>query len=201
MVVLLPMRANDLWWVSPWLLALAIGCEAKVDRSAAASQAAQAANAPESPKPQSAGEDAAEGAAEAPSQPAEDPRPEEQGEEQGEAAGPKDLGQRFRDPPWFRKTMFEGATAVDTARSELDEQGLFKSHILFELPEGTTAEQCVEQVLAKVSPTVPNLERGEPQADGRLTVQGSTDRYKVMAICGEAKGKTMAYVAYEWTSP
>jgi hypothetical protein len=110
----------------------------------------------------------------------------------------KDLGERFRDPPWFRKTMLEGAKAVNTARSEADEQGRFKSHILFEMPEGTTAESCADQVTQQVETTVANLER-KTEADGRVNVQGSTDRYKVSAICGEAKGVMRAYVAYEWT--
>lgn len=131
--------------------------------------------------------------------------PEEQAEAKAPAAESqgttqtKDLGERFRDPPWFRKTMLEGAKAVDTARSETDEAGRFKSHILFELPAGSTVEQCADQVTEKIEGDVPNLERSE-QGDGRLRIEGSTDRYKVIVMCGEAGGVTKAYVGYEWTS-
>ena len=111
----------------------------------------------------------------------------------------QDLGERFRDPPWFRKTMLEGSTVVDTSRSEADEQGRFKSHILFAMPEGTTTEQCADQVTEKVKDAVANLER-KVQDDGRINISGSTDRYRVSIVCGEAKGVMRAYVGYEWTS-
>lgn len=117
----------------------------------------------------------------------------------GEAKAPGDLGQRFRDPPWFRKTMLDGAEVLDTARSEADDQGRFKSHILFGLPEGTTVEDCAKRVTEKVKADVPNLEQ-KVQDDGRINVSGSTDRYKVSMICGEGKGVMRAYVGYQWTS-
>lgn len=106
------------------------------------------------------------------------------------------LGQRFMDPSWFRKDMLEGAEVIDVSRSEADENGFFASHILFALPEGTTAEQCADAVTAKVEPSVPGLERAV-EAD-RIKITGSTDRYRVILICGEAKGVMRAYVSLEW---
>ncbi len=115
-------------------------------------------------------------------------------EEAGDA-----LGSRFRDPPWFRKTMFgDDATSVNTARSEANEAGLFKSHIVFELPAGTTAEACAQQATDAVAKFVTGLERTE-ESGGRLKLTGSSDRYNVTMMCGEAKGTMRAYVAYEWT--
>lgn len=114
-----------------------------------------------------------------------------------DAADP--LGTRFVDPDWFRKEMLEGAKAMDVSRSERNEKGLFSSQILFELPSGTTTEQCADQLEAKVKGDVPNLTR-EPdaKAPGRLKLTGDTQRYRVTMMCGEAKGVMRAYVGYEW---
>lgn len=106
------------------------------------------------------------------------------------------LGRRFIDPPWFRKDMLEGAKAVNVSRSEADDNGFFSSHILFELPEGTTAERCAEMIIEKVEKTVPDLERTN-EAD-RIKLTGSTDRYRVSSMCGEAKGVMRAFVSFEW---
>jgi hypothetical protein len=106
------------------------------------------------------------------------------------------LGTRFRDPPWFRTDLIEGAQVVSTSRSEADENGFFGSHILFELPEGTSVEQCADLVTEKVEPSVPALERAT-EGD-RIKVTGSTDRYRVILMCGEAKGVMRAYVSLEW---
>jgi hypothetical protein len=38
----------------------------------------------------------------------------------------------------------------------------------------------------------------EKGADGRLTLRGETERYRVTLVCGEAKGVPTAYVGYEW---
>ena len=142
-------------------------------------------------------------------EPAAEPTPDEPAPEAappgGEAgnlppqAPGSELAQRFRDPPWYRKTLFPDATVTSTARSEANEQGLFQSHIVFELKQGTTMEQCAEHLEKSVGETVPNLSR-EQQPDGRLKIAGSTDRYNVTLLCGEAKGTMRAYVAFEWTS-
>lgn len=110
------------------------------------------------------------------------------------------LGQRFRDPDWFRKDMLEGAVAQDVSRSERTDEGFFSSQILLELPAGTTAESCAEQLEKKVGTDVKNLQRGpDEKLPGRLKITGSTDRYRVTMMCGEAKGAMRAYVSYEWT--
>ncbi len=115
------------------------------------------------------------------------------------AAGDDPLGTRFADPSWFRKEMLEGATAVDVNRSERNEKGLFSSQILFDLPAGTTAEQCAEKLEAKVKADVPNLVRApDAAAPGRLKITGDTPRYRVTMLCGEAKGVMRAYVGFEW---
>lgn len=114
------------------------------------------------------------------------------------AAAADPLGQRFRDPPWFRENMFgDEGTKVGFARSEANEAGLFKSHLIFELPEGTDLQKCssmVQEKLAKFTTLTP-----EEQPNDRMQLKGSTERYEVTAVCGEAKGKMRAYVAYEWT--
>jgi hypothetical protein len=115
----------------------------------------------------------------------------------GDAADP--LGQRFMDPGWFRKDMLEGAKALDVSRSQKNEKGLFSSQILFELPAGTTTEQCADQINDQVKGDVTNLERNT-EADGRIKMTGSTERYRVTLMCGEAKGVMRAYVSFEWTS-
>lgn len=108
------------------------------------------------------------------------------------------LGQRFRDPLWFRETLFgDKGTKVDFARSEANEAGLFKSHLIFELADGTSVDDCVTMVTDKLKSDV-ELKR-EDKPDDRAQLTGSTERYDVTAMCGEAKGKMRAYVAYEWT--
>jgi hypothetical protein len=116
------------------------------------------------------------------------------------SGGAKDLGERFVDPPWFRKEMLgPDAKAMDVNRSAQNEQGLFSSQILFELPAGTTAEQCADKLEEKVKPDVANLVRGpDEKTPGRLKLTGETDRYRVTMMCGEAKGVMRAYVGYEW---
>lgn len=112
------------------------------------------------------------------------------------AAADDPLGKRFIDPPWFRKTMLEGAKAVDVSRSEADDNGFFSSQILFELPQGTTAEQCADQLVDKVKDSVSDLERA-PEGD-RIKITGHSDRYRITFMCGEAKGVMRAYVSFEW---
>lgn len=108
------------------------------------------------------------------------------------------LGQRFRDPPWFRDTMLgDKGKKVDFARSEANEAGLFKSHLIFEMSDGTTVDDCVAAVTEGLKDAV-ELAR-EDQPNDRTQLTGSTERYDVTAVCGEGKGKMRAYVAYEWT--
>lgn len=109
-----------------------------------------------------------------------------------------DRGLRFVDPKWFRKTIFEDATKVDFQRSQADDRGLFSSQMLFDLKEGTTREACAKTVEDKVGGTVTNLAR--EVTPERITIKGNTDRYKMIAICGEAKGVMKAYVSLLWTS-
>ena len=125
-------------------------------------------------------------------------------EQKGEdaKADPADpLGRRFADPAWFRKDMFDGAKAMDVSRSERNEQGLFSSQILFELPAGTSVESCADQAVAKVGKEVDNLARSnDEKAPGRIKIIGQTERYRVTRMCGEAKGVMRAYVSFEWLS-
>lgn len=115
----------------------------------------------------------------------------------GDAEDPR--GSRYADPSWFRKDLLDGATAKDVSRTERNEKGLFSSQILFELAAGTTAEQCADQIEAKVKPDVANLTRStDEKMPDRLRLTGDTPRYKVTIICGVAAGSTRAYVGYEW---
>lgn len=114
------------------------------------------------------------------------------------AAGPDPLGARFKDPSWFRKEMFgDEAKFVDFARSEANEAGLFKSHVIFELAEGTTTDQCAALVTGKLEGVLELTTEALP--DDRKQLNGTTDRYDVTAMCGAAEGKMKAYIAYEWT--
>lgn len=118
----------------------------------------------------------------------------------GDASDP--LGKRFVDPTWFRKELFADATSAKVSRSQRNEKGLFSSQILFDLPAGTTAEQCAQTLMDKVGKEVPNLAKSEDaKMAGRLQIKGSTDRYSVTMMCGDAKGTMRAYVSFEWTTP
>lgn len=109
---------------------------------------------------------------------------------------------RFVDPPWFRKELFPDATSAKVSRSQRNEQGLFSSQILFDLPAGTTAETCVKTLKDAVGKDVPDLQESpDAKQPGRTQLSGKTDRYSVTMICGDAKGTMRAYVSFEWTSP
>jgi hypothetical protein len=163
------------------LCAACDGGKAQPDAAAAKPQAAEA-----TAKAPAADAKAAEPAAVEPA--ASEPTPAE--------ADP--LGQRFRDPPWFRGTMLgDKGTKVDFARSEANEAGLFKSHLIFEMSEGTTVDDCVAAVTDALKDAVEVAREDQPNDRAQLT--GSTERYDVTAVCGEGKGKMRAYVAYEWT--
>jgi hypothetical protein len=109
------------------------------------------------------------------------------------------LGRKFADPGWFRKDMLEGATAQNVSRSERTAAGLFSSQMLFDMPAGTTAETCADQVTAKIGTEVPNLSRAaDDKVPGRIKITGETPRYRVTSMCGEAKGVMRAYVSFEW---
>ncbi len=115
----------------------------------------------------------------------------------GKAAQP-DRGERFMDPPWFRRTLFAEHDNVDFKRSQVDDQGFFSSQFLFDLKEGTDVGACVKNLEDKVGAHVKDLKQEE--AEGRVTIKGTTDRYRVVMMCGEAKGVMKAYVSYQWTS-
>ena len=117
----------------------------------------------------------------------------------GDEADP--LGKRFIDPPWFRKELFPDATSAKVNRSQRNEQGLFSSQILFDLPAGTTEAQCAKTLKDAVGKDVADLvEAPDAKQPGRLQITGTTDRYKVLMMCGDAKGTMRAYVSFEWTS-
>ena len=111
---------------------------------------------------------------------------------------PKALGAHLADPSWFRKTIFgDEGKVLDTKRSEADDQGRFSSLIRFELTD-KTVDACADHLEGLVKKDVPNVER-KTQPDGRVQLSGSTDKYKLTFLCGDAKGKTIAYVSYQWT--
>ncbi len=113
-------------------------------------------------------------------------------------ADSKSLGAQFTDPGWFRKTMFgDKGKALDTKRSEADEQGRFSSFIRFEL-DGLDVGGCADHLEGLLKEAVPNLTR-EPLAEDRIQLKGNNERYRVTFQCGANKGKSIAYVSYEWT--
>ena len=120
-----------------------------------------------------------------------------------EAKAPADdpRGARFVDPAWFRKELFPDATSAKVSRTQRNEQGLFSSQILFDLPAGTTADTCVKTLRDAVKKEVPDLQEApDAKQPGRIQLSGKTDRYSVMMICGDAKGTMRAFVSFEWTS-
>lgn len=112
------------------------------------------------------------------------------------AVPPSDLGERFKDPAWFRKDAFPDAKVIKFGRTEASAEGLFASQILFEF-EGADVDACAEKVRGHVEPHVPGLQP-DKGADGRITLKGHTDRYEVTLVCGAVEGKTKAYVGYRW---
>lgn len=115
----------------------------------------------------------------------------------GAAAVADPLGQHMTDPLWFRKTIFaDKGTVLDTKRSEADDQGRFSSLMRFEL-DGMQVEGCADHLTELVSADVPDIER--TSKDGRIQLTGNTRDYTITFMCGEAKGKTIAYVSYAWT--
>lgn len=115
----------------------------------------------------------------------------------GEGTAPKDLGLALADPRWFRMTMFgDKGKTLDTKRSEADEQGRFTSMIRFELTDMDVAG-CADHLEKTVKEDISSLERKD--TDGRIQLDGKNDRFSVTFVCGEAKGKTIAYVSYAWT--
>jgi hypothetical protein len=178
------MRIRSRFPLGPLVLGLLAGaCQGKVDPQLASEKA----SGPVAGQPKADASRSPRGAG-----PSEASEPSER----SPAAQDDPLGQRFVDPPWFRKDLLEGAEVVSTSRSEVDENGFFASHILFALPEGTTTEQCADMVTAQVEPTVPGLQR-ELELE-RIKITGATDRYRVILMCGEAKGVMRAYVSLEW---
>ncbi|MCX4243773.1 hypothetical protein [Paraliomyxa miuraensis] len=183
------------WLGSLWILALAPACQSKgvgpsptgtqaegkqVEGKQAGAAMSQAVSAADAAPEVSAAGSPEPGSAEPPAEP------------------DKALGAHLADPRWYRKTMFgEGAKVLDTKRSQADDQGRFSSLIRFELSD-MTVEACADHLEQKVAGEVSNVQR-EVQADGRIQLEGSTDRYSLTFICGEAKGKTIAYVSYQWT--
>ncbi|HET6583646.1 MAG TPA: hypothetical protein VFG69_09365 [Nannocystaceae bacterium] len=181
------------------LVLLSIGCEgksptpAKVETKTAKSEAKPDAKA--QPRFDAADGGATKAAPSEPPQPAGDLPAVPPGDE----ADP--LGKRFLDPPWFRKELFPDATAAKASRSQRDEKGLFSSQILFDLKAGTTAEQCAKTLKDAVGKHVPDLKQeDDAKAPGRLRLSGTTDRYRVTMMCGDAKGTMRAFVSFEWTS-
>lgn len=110
----------------------------------------------------------------------------------------KALGAHMVDPRWYRKTMFGDAGKVlDTKRSQADDQGRFSSLIRFEVAD-MKPEGCADHLEKLVKDDIPQVKR-EAQPDGRIQLSGNNDRYKITFICGEAQGKTIAYVSFQWT--
>lgn len=115
---------------------------------------------------------------------------------QGDPA--KALGGHMVDPRWFRKTMFgEAGKVLDTKRSQADAEGKFSSLIRFELTD-MKPEGCADHLETLVKDEIPAVKR-EPKPDGRIQLSGNNERYKITFICGEAEGKTIAYVSFQWT--
>jgi hypothetical protein len=184
-----------------WMLLATVACAREADPPPR-KEAVKAA-APTDTKPASAAGphfDAATPTTSPPAQqPAAQPTAEPAAQPAADAGDP--LGTRFVDPTWFRRDMLEGAKAMQVNRSERTAEGLFSSQILFEMPAGTTAESCAEQLEKKVGPEVSNLARSpDEKAPGRIKIVGTTDRYRVTLLCGEAKGVMRAYVSFEWLS-
>ena len=111
--------------------------------------------------------------------------------------GPKDLGAQRVDPRWFRKTIFgDEGKVLDTKRTEADAQGRFSSLIRFELEEMDVAA-CADHLEKLVADDIASVER--KTQEGRIQLEGKADDFTITFVCGEANGKTIAYVSYTWS--
>ena len=112
-----------------------------------------------------------------------------------------DLSQarKYQDPPWFRKTLFKDGKVTKSSRSEADAKGLFQSLMTFDLPEGTTEEQCADHLEAEIGKHGPKLERTRGERN-RIELRGSNERYEVVCVCGKGKSAMVGFVSYRWTS-
>ncbi|MEX1367917.1 MAG: hypothetical protein AB1Z98_32610 [Nannocystaceae bacterium] len=131
-----------------------------------------------------------------PPAPAPEPAPEPAAPA-AESSAPANLGENRIDPRWFRKTIFgDKGNVLDSKRTEADEQGRFSSLIRFELTD-MDVEGCADHLEGMVKDDIPTVER-KPQ-DARIQLEGSTADYSITFVCGEANGKTIAYVSFTWT--
>lgn len=128
-----------------------------------------------------------------------EPRAEAETKAEAKPDTKPDLGERFLDPPWFRKTLFPDATKVEIHRTAADDKGMFSSNLRFILPPGQTPEQCAEYLQERVGTAVKNL-TSKRLEDGRFELEGNTERYTVTMQCGAPKGELIAFVSYQWTA-
>ena len=137
---------------------------------------------------------------EAKAEPKPEPKPAEPDTKAGEKPAIADLDRalNYQDPPWFRKTLFKDGKMTKSSRSEADAKGLFQSLMTFDLPEGTTEEQCADHLEKEIGPHA-KLERKRGDRN-RIELRGSTDRYEVVCVCGKGKSAMVGFVSYRWTS-
>ena len=113
--------------------------------------------------------------------------------------GEIDLGSEFRDPAWYSRSLFPGATLKMDSRSERDANDMFSSQLLFELPPGMKPSGCADFLTEAVKDAVPSVTRKEEE--DRITLTGAAPHYKITFVCGAGKeGKMSAFVGYRWTS-
>jgi hypothetical protein len=99
-------------------------------------------------------------------------------------------------PAWFDLAKIEHAKVVQPLN-----QGRVGDRtataMLLELQPGTTAQDCISNLRTEMAKTVPDVGEAVPGDKGRMTLQGTTDRYSYTIVCGPGKdGQTTLYLSY-----
>ncbi len=115
-----------------------------------------------------------------------------------DAAGESDGSTRLGEPPaWFTPDAIEHEKVIKQDKAETKLAGGFAAAIVLQLKDGTTAEDCMTKLKAKVGETVSDLGEATPGPGGRLTLHGTASGYQYTLVCGAGKdGKPTAYMSY-----
>ena len=163
----------------PSVLVLALSCASACDGPK-----------PADTSPASSGENAAKPADKPTEKPAEKPASTE--------AGPAETLATDARPPapaWFDAGKIEHEAIINQIASKEAVATGFASALILELAPGTTNEQCIATASKTLAESIPSL--AEPVASGdRMMLQGKTDGYDYMVVCGQAKGKPTLYLSY-----
>lgn len=100
-------------------------------------------------------------------------------------------------PPWFSPEAFAHEQVIrQDGRSNKLPTGQFSRMILLELAAGTTPEQCIGRVEAKLGESMSELPEHSETPQGYLMLQGKFADYEYNVVCGMAKGAPTLFLSY-----